>query len=60
MTLITQIICDSPDFWQTYLQDPASISMEGILIFNKHLLFLSKKLKYKRKITAGSNPVRLK
>ena len=34
------IKCDSPDFWQTYLQDPASISMEGILIFNKHLLFL--------------------
>jgi len=32
--------CDSPAFWQTYLPDPASISMEGILIFNKHLLFL--------------------
>ena len=32
--------CDSPAFWQTYLSDPASISMEGILIFNKHLLFL--------------------
>ena len=24
--------CDSPAFWQTYLSDPASISMEGILI----------------------------
>ena len=35
---ITQ--CDSPALWQTYLSDPASITMEGILIFNKHLLFL--------------------
>ena len=34
------INCDSPAFWQTYLPDPASISMEGILIFNKHLFFL--------------------
>ena len=32
--------CDSPAAWQTYLQDPASITMEGILIFNKHLLFV--------------------
>jgi len=32
--------CDSPAFWQTYLPDPASITMEGILIFNKHLIFL--------------------
>ena len=32
--------CDSPALWQTYLSDPASITMEGILIFNKHLLFL--------------------
>jgi hypothetical protein len=31
---------DSPALWQTYLSDPASITMEGILIFNKHLLFL--------------------
>ena len=38
MIFITQ--CDSPAFWQTYLSDPASITMEGILIFNKHLLFL--------------------
>jgi len=38
MIFITQ--CDSPALWQTYLSDPASISMEGILIFNKHLLFL--------------------
>jgi len=34
------INCDSPVIWQTYLQDPASITMEGILIFNKHLFFL--------------------
>ena len=34
------IQCDSPALWQTYLHDPASITMEGILIFNKHLLFL--------------------
>ena len=34
------INCDSPAFWQTYLPDPASITMEGILIFNKHLFFL--------------------
>ena len=37
--MIFLIKCDSPDFWQTYLQEPASITMEGILIFNKHLLF---------------------
>jgi cytochrome c oxidase subunit 2 len=34
------IQCDSPVSWQTYLHDPASITMEGILVFNKHLLFL--------------------
>ena len=34
------IYCDSPAYWQTSLQEPASISMEGILLFNKHLLFL--------------------
>ena len=38
MIFITQ--CDSPAFWQTYLSDHASITMEGILIFNKHSLFL--------------------
>ena len=38
MSFITY--CDSPALWQTYLSDPASITMEGILIFNKHLLFL--------------------
>ena len=31
---------DNPAFWQTYLPDLASIIMEGILIFNKHSLFL--------------------
>ena len=39
MTLY-KIFCDSPAYWQTYLQEPASISMEGILLFNKHLFFL--------------------
>ncbi len=39
MTFYT-IYCDSPAYWQTYLQDPASINMEGILLFNKHLFFL--------------------
>jgi cytochrome c oxidase subunit 2 len=34
------IKCDSPVFWQTYLSEPASITMEGIIMFNKHLLFL--------------------
>ena len=38
--MIFIIQCDSPALWQTYLSDPASITMEGILIFNKHLLFL--------------------
>jgi len=38
--ILTNVRCDSPAVWQTYLQEPASISMEGILIFNKHLLFL--------------------
>ena len=39
MTLY-KTFCDSPAYWQTYLQEPASISMEGILLFNKHLFFL--------------------
>jgi len=34
------LICDAPDFWQMRLQDPASSIMEGILLFNKHLLFI--------------------
>ena len=34
MIFITQ--CDSSAFWQTYLSDPASTTMEGILFFNKH------------------------
>jgi len=39
-TTIFSFQCDSPGLWQTYLSDPASISMEGILIFNSHLFFL--------------------
>jgi len=37
--MIKKLYCDSPLEWQTYLSDPASISMEGILFFNNHLLF---------------------
>jgi len=33
-------LLDVPSHWQTSFQDPASISMEGILVFNKHLTFL--------------------
>jgi hypothetical protein len=33
-------LLDAPHYWQTGFQDPASISMEGILVFNKHLMFL--------------------
>ena len=38
--MLNMVYCDSPAHWQTYLQEPASISMEGILLFNKHLFFL--------------------
>jgi cytochrome c oxidase subunit 2 len=31
---------DAPCPWQIYFQDPATISMEGILNFNNHLTFL--------------------
>ena len=34
------LTCDAPDFWQLTFQDPASSIMEGILLFNKHLLFI--------------------
>ena len=36
----SKILCGSPENWQTSFSDPASTAMEGILIFNKHLLFL--------------------
>ena len=36
----TYLFCDSPIIWQTYFSEPASVIMEGIIIFNKHLLFL--------------------
>jgi hypothetical protein len=39
MIFITQ--CDSPALWQTYLSDPASITMEGILIVKNSLFFLA-------------------
>jgi hypothetical protein len=38
MLFITQ--CDSPAFWQTYLSDPASITMEGILIVTSYFIYL--------------------
>ena len=38
--LNTIFFCDSPIIWQTYFSEPASVIMEGIIIFNKHLLFL--------------------
>ena len=34
------LTCDAPEAWQAALSEPASITMEGILIFNNHLLFL--------------------
>ena len=37
---LSTLICDAPESWQVGLQEPASITMEGILIFNKHLLFV--------------------
>ena len=40
MTYLFYTYCDSPAHWQISLQEPASITMEGILLFNKHLLFL--------------------
>ena len=32
--------CDCPETWQTFLPDPASSIMEGLLTFNNHLLFV--------------------
>ena len=46
LSMISKIVkssksdCYGKEFWQTTLQEPASITMEGILIFNKHLMFL--------------------
>lgn len=37
---VASVFLDVPVYWQTYFHDPASISMEGILVFNKHLTFL--------------------
>lgn len=33
-------ICDSPEYLQLRLQDPSTVIIEGLLKFNKHLLFL--------------------
>jgi hypothetical protein len=32
--------CDAPEFAQLRLQDPSTTTMEGLLEFNKHLLFV--------------------
>ena len=32
------VLCDAPDFFQIVMQDPASSIMEGLLLFNNHLL----------------------
>jgi hypothetical protein len=34
------LTCDAPEAWQAALSEPASITTEGSLIFNNHLLFL--------------------
>jgi cytochrome c oxidase subunit 2 len=33
-------LCDAPEFAQLRLQDPSTTTMEGLLEFNKHLLFV--------------------
>lgn len=40
MIVKIQMFCDSPEFFQLRLQDPATTVMEGLLEFNKHLLFV--------------------
>jgi len=40
MTAKIRIFCDSPEYFQLRLQDPATTVMEGLLEFNKHLLFV--------------------
>jgi len=32
--------CDAPEFAQLRLQDPSTTTMEGLLEFNRHLLFI--------------------
>lgn len=39
-SVINNVSADSPRPWQMYFQDPATVSMEGILSFNNHLSFL--------------------
>ena len=38
--LIILFFCDVPQMFQLRLQDPATTTMEGLLEFNKHLLFV--------------------
>jgi len=39
-TKIIYCVCDAPEIAQFRLQDPASTVMEGLLEFNKHILFV--------------------
>lgn len=40
ISLINVFFCDAPQLFQLRLQDPATTTMEGLLEFNKHLLFV--------------------
>lgn len=40
MSIYRIINCDAPEFYQFRLQDPSTTVMEGLLEFNRHLLFL--------------------
>ena len=40
INLSNAFVCDAPDLFQLRLQDPATSIMEGLLDFNKHLLFV--------------------
>jgi hypothetical protein len=33
-------LCDAPELAQLRLQDPSTTTMEGLLEFNKHVLFV--------------------
>ena len=33
-------LCDAPEFAQLRLQDPSTTTMEGLIAFNNHLLFV--------------------
>ena len=33
-------LCDAPEFAQLRLQDPSTTTMEGLIAFNNHILFV--------------------